>query len=109
MAEQVTPRVYTCTYSSLPERLNIGGWGAKDAVFLNPWHAIQQLMAGTNDHIVWIVTLDQLAGFQSRLKDYKLDQYLVVAHRDREKSGTTNRRYDVPRKLKVFIMKGAKK
>jgi hypothetical protein len=68
---------------------------------------VRNVLEKTHDTFIWIVTTDQLDGFMQKVQKYKLDKYLVVRH-DKEGQGTTNRNYPHhPKRLKVFIMKGA--
>lgn len=75
----------------------------------NTWLAVKKVLENTGDHILWIVTNEQLTGFKNMLEKYDLNKFVVVGHRDIMTTGTTNRNYmDRPRRLKVFIMKGVK-
>ena len=77
-------------------------------VFMNSWKALQKALEGTGDTFIWTVTTEQQPNFEVYIKKYDLEKYLVVAHRKADE-GTTNRNYmDKPRRLKVYIMKGAK-
>lgn len=112
--------IHTITFASCPEKAVLSLAYANRELpkgypkDFNPWKELQALMAQTHDTVIWIVTTDQLFGFMEKTRQYKLQQYFVVDHRDlMDKAkgaipqGTTNRNYpDRPRRLKVFIMKG---
>lgn len=86
-------------------------WGEKPKKYINAWDLLKGLLTHTDDHVVWIITTDQLPSYLAQIKQHDLEKYLVVDQRDKDgkPQGTTNRNYpERPRRLKVFIMKGAK-
>jgi hypothetical protein len=105
--------IHTVTFANLSHKLTAypngtPAFGAQTVV-VDGWKAIKRVLEHTGDHVCWIVTKVQLPDFLKKIKEQTLDQYLVVAHHDYSETGTTNRNYpDDKRKLKVFIMKGAK-
>jgi hypothetical protein len=107
----VEQMIHQLVFAGLPDSQPVGtdGWGRSPSKIMHPWKAIKKTLEGTGDHILWIVTKQQLHSFLLKIKEEKLVEYLVVKHDDMENSGTTNRNHtNDPRRLKVFIMKGAK-
>ena len=105
--------IHTVVYTYAHEGLIVSGgpYGKPGGptVKINTWLAVRKVLENTGDHILWVVTTEQLPGFLDMVKKYNLDKYIVVGHRDIMNSGTTNRNYpDRGRRLKVFIMKGKK-
>lgn len=99
--------IYNVTFQAMPEQMNVSLIGVT-AEYINPWVGIQEMMEGTGDHLIWIITKLQKQKFLDMMKKYDLEKYLVVDH-SKDPSGTTNRNYpEDPRRLKVFIMKGVK-
>lgn len=85
--------------------VNMAGFGEAPRI-VNPWEIIKTNLENTKDHLVWVVTTDQLMAFLTEIRSRGLDKYLVIDH-SKAGQGTTNRNYpDRSLRLKVFIMKG---
>jgi hypothetical protein len=80
--------IHTITFASCPDKANLVhpyGNKALPAGYpqtFNPWSEMQELMAKTHDTIIWIVTSDQLPSFMGKTREYGLQKYFVVDHRD---------------------------
>lgn len=93
---------------------------------INHWLFIQKILAESGDLLVWVVTRKQMPDFMAKIKKYDLEKYLILKqdkytplvynrntdrydHPAPDAEGITNHNYPTdPRKLKLFIMKGAK-
>lgn len=115
------------TYMNMSERFAVAGGLGKKPVFVNTWLVLKKMLEEGDDTFIWVVTRRQMdEGFVEMLKKYDLEKFCVVKMLDYspggwdeygeyrpskapDKEGITNFNYTGDkRKLKLFVMKGAK-
>jgi hypothetical protein len=101
------------------------GFGSK-VTYYNQWLVLKKMLEEGNDTFIWVVTRKQMPNFTALLKKYDLEKFCTLKMLDYEpmtqdyygdwypakapdKEGVTNFNYpEDHRKLKLFVMKGAK-
>jgi hypothetical protein len=94
--------------------------------YYNQWLVLKKMLEEGNDTFIWVVTRKQMPNFTALLKKYDLEKFCILKMLDYEpmtqdyygdwypakapdKEGVTNFNYpEDHRKLKLFVMKGAK-